>query len=307
MKQRLSLNEHLYTHGKINDALRHLILHIATAAKYVHSAIRTTEAGLAGSRNLSGDDQIKLDVLSNDIIEQHLRESHLVATYISEEKQDVIELQSKAPYSVVFDPLDGSSLADVNFAIGSIFGIYEGDEILGRKPKEQVAALYTIYGPRTLLVYATRNGVHEFILNEVGEFMELRQFVGVADIAKTYSPGNLLGLMNEDARSKAVMDAWLGDKMNLRYSGCMVADVHHIFSKGQGVFAYAASKKNPEGKLRLVFECGPFAHLMQQAGGSASDGKQSILEKTITDIDQRTPIIIGSTKEVERVSSLLNS
>lgn len=302
---RSSLNEHLYSKGKVTDELRHLILHIATAAKYIQSAIRTTEAGLAGTKNQFGEEQIKLDVLSDDIIRQHLCESRLVASYISEEQNHIIELSKDAPFSVVFDPLDGSSLVDANFAIGSIFGIYKGSELLGRMPKAQVAALYVLYGPRTLLVYSTGNGVHEFILNDVGEFIILREYLGVADTAKNYSPGNMLGQLNENPACKAVLDAWLKDKMSLRYSGCMVADIHHIFSKGQGVFAYPASKKDPNGKLRLVFECGPFAYLMEHAGGAASDGKIDILNKEIKEIDQRTPIVIGSKTEVSRVCGVM--
>ena len=301
---RPSLNEHLFSKGKINDELRHLILHIAQAAKYIHSAIRTTEMGLTGTKNQFGEKQLKLDVVSDDIIRQHLCESRLVCSYISEEQKEVIELTSDAPYSVVFDPLDGSSLVDVNFAIGSIFGIYIGNDVIGKTPKEQVAALYTIYGPRTLLVYSTGNGVHEFILNEVGEFILLREYLGVADTAKNYSPGNV-GSVKDEEGYRAVVDAWISDGMTMRYSGCMVADVHHILSKGQGVFTYPGGAKYPEGKLRLVFECGPFAYLMNQAGGAASDGKGDILKKKITDIDQRTPLIIGSKKEVERVCALL--
>ncbi len=301
---RASLNEHLYSKGKVPDELRHLILHIAQAAKYIQNAIRTTDSGLAGSTNQYGEEQVKLDVVSNDIITRHLKESRLVASFVSEEEKEIIELSSKAPYSVVFDPLDGSSLVDVNFAIGSIFGIYKGKEVIGKKSRDLAAALYVIYGPRTLLVYSTGDGVHEFILNDVGEFVVLREFLGVADTAKNFAPGNL-GSILKDKPYHDVFHAWIADKLTLRYSGCMVSDVHHIISKGQGVFTYPAGSKYPDGKLRLVFECGPFAYLMHQAGGTASDGKNLILDKKITDIDQRTPIIIGSTKEVERVCKLL--
>jgi fructose-1,6-bisphosphatase I len=304
--ERLSLNAHLARAGA-TDNLRHLILDIARAAKYIHWAIRTTEAGLAGTRNQFGEDQVKLDVLSDDIIRQHLMESGLVASFISEEQKDVIELKANAPYSVVFDPLDGSSLVEVNFAIGSIFGIYEGSTVIGRKPQEQVAALYVLYGPRTILMYSTGKGVHEFILNEVGEFSLLREFIGVADAAKNYSPGNLSAIADNPGY-KAVLDSWLQNpKMTLRYSGCMAADCHHVLSKGQGVFMNVGGSKYPNGKLRLVFECGPFAYLMEQAGGAASNGTARILETEITDIDQRTPIIIGSKSEVERVCGLLKA
>lgn len=301
-----SLNEHLFSKGKINDELRHLILHIAQAAKYIHSAIRTTETGLTGTKNQFGEKQLKLDVVSDEIIQRHLCESRLVCSFTSEEHNEIVEINTDAPYSVVFDPLDGSSLVDVNFTIGSIFGVYMGKDVIGKKPEDQVAAFYTIYGPRTLFVYSTGNGVHEFILNEVGEFILLREFLGVADAAKNFAPGNLGSILDEESYHR-VFRAWTKDKMTLRYSGCMVADVHHILSKGQGVFAYPGGARFPEGKLRLVFECGPFAYLMNHAGGAASDGKNDILKKKITNIDQRTPCIIGSSKEVDRVCELLRS
>ena len=306
MPGRKSLNAHLYQKGNVPDSLRHLILDIARAAKYIQFAIRTTEAGLAGSDNQYGEEQLKLDVLSDEIIRQHLSESRLVACLASEEHAEIIELGTQAPYSVVFDPLDGSSLVDANFAIGSIFGIYEGTSIIGRTPREQVAALYVLYGPRTLLLYSTGNSVHEFILNEVGEFTLLREFLGIGDIAKNYSPGNLRAV-NENQGYRNVMQRWLDQSLTLRYSGCMVADIHHIFSKGQGVFANVGGKKYPEGKLRLVFECGPFAYLADQAGGIASDGVNNILDKRIVAIDQRTPIIIGSKSEVALVCEELSA
>ena len=304
--ERLSLNAHLYHVSKVSDHLRHLIVDIARAAKYIQAAIRTTEAGLTGTKNQFGEEQIKLDVLSDQIISAHLQESKLVAGYISEEQQEMVEMEPKAPFSVVFDPLDGSSLVDVNFSVGSIFGIYEGASVIGRTSRKLKAALYTVYGPRTLLIYSTGTGVHEFILNEVGEFILLRQYLGVADDAKNYSPGNLAAIA-AIAGYKAVLDSWLGNsKMTLRYSGCMAADVHHVISKGQGIFTNIGGSKYPDGKLRLVFECGPFAYLMEQAGGAASDGSLSILDKKITDIDQRTPLVIGSKNEVERVCRLLS-
>ncbi len=300
MPGRVSLNAHLFHKGNTPDALRHLILDIARAAKYIQFAIRTTEAGLAGSMNQYGEDQLKLDVLSDEIIRQHLSESRRVASFASEEHDEVIELDPSFPYSVVYDPLDGSSLVDANFAVGSIFGIYEGADIIGRKPREQVAALYVLYGPRTLLIYSTGNSVHEFILNEAGEFILLREFLGIADVAKNYSPGNLRAV-NENDAYKAVMQRWLAQALTLRYSGCMVADIHHIISKGQGVFVNVGGKKYPEGKLRLVFECGPFAYLAHHAGGRASNGTDDILDVAIRDLGQRTPIIIGSAGEVETV------
>lgn len=299
-----SLNSFLFHECKAPNSLRHLLLDIARACKYIHYAIRTTDAGLAGSTNQFGEQQVQLDVLSNELIEKQLRESVLVNSYISEEMQDVVELDSQAEYSVVFDPLDGSSLVEVNFAIGSIFGIYRGKDVLGRTGREMVAAAYCLYGPRTIFVCSTGNGVHEFILNEVGEFALLRSYLGIGDTAKTFSPGNI-GAAIDTPAYRALIETWTNEKFGLRYSGCMVADCHHVVSKGQGIFTNIGGSKYPQGKLRLVFECGPFAYLAEQAGGAARTGADDILDVRITDIDQRCPIIFGSKNEVDRVCRAL--
>jgi fructose-1,6-bisphosphatase I len=306
MTARPSLDEHLRLHAGAPDALRHLIVEISRACKEVRHAIATTEAGLAGAVNQFGEEQQKLDVLSDDIVCTALKKSGLVHSFISEEREEVIELKNAAPYGVVFDPLDGSSLVEANFSIGSIFGIYPSGDLLGRSPRQQVAALYVLYGPRTLLVYSTGRGVHSFILDDVGEYILLSENMGIADDAKNYSPGNLRALADNPGY-RASMDRWLKEQFTLRYSGCMVADIHHIFAKGQGVFTNVGGAKYPQGKLRLAFECGPFAYLVEQAGGMASNGKTPILDTTITSIDQRSPIIAGSAKEVERVIAELQS
>ena len=300
-----TLHGHLVDQAKAPDALRHVILDIARAGRSIRHAIQTSEGGLSGGSNQFGEKQLKIDVIADQLMEQYLRESGHVACFCSEEHDDIVEIDLKAPYSVVFDPLDGSSLVDANFAIGSIFGIYPGSEIIGRAPHEQVAAGYVLYGPRTIFVYSTGSGVHAFLLNDEGEFVLLQEHMGVADTAKNYSPGNLSAIHDNPGYKKA-LDHWL-DGMTLRYSGCMVADIHHVLAKGQGVFTNVGGSKYPEGKLRLVFECGPFAYLVEQAGGASSDGKASLLQKKIMTPDQRTPIIVGSKKEVEDVVQLLHS
>lgn len=304
-----SLNWHLRNHSGAEDSLRHIIADLSRAAKYISYAIQTTEAGLSGGSNSFGEEQLKLDVLADDIIREHLCESGLVSSYISEEQEDIIELDKDGEYTVVFDPLDGSSLVDANFAIGSIFGIYKGGDIIGRTPREQVAALYVLYGPRTLLVYSVGSGkgVHQFILNDVGEYVLLRDHLGIGDDAKNYSPGNLRAITTNE-KYKNAMNSWLDEGKTLRYSGCMVADIHHILSKGQGVFSNIGGGSDstyPDGKLRHVFECGPFAFLAEEAGGVATDGAVSILDKKIEGVDQRTALIIGSKNEVERIGGML--
>ena len=276
-----NLNWHLINHSKADHDLRHLIVDISRACKYISYAIQTTEAGLAGTQNEFGEDQLALDVMADNLIREFLCESGLVCCYVSEEQPDIVELDPEGEYSVVFDPLDGSSLVDANFAIGSIFGIYKDGNVIGATPREQVAALYVLYGPRTLLVVSLGGGkgVHEFILNDVGEFVLLRDHLGVGDVAKNYSPGNLRAITTNEGYKNAV-------------------------SKWQDVGGGEGSKY-PDGKLRHVFECGPFAYLVEEAGGAATDGTTAILDKEITSVDQRTAIIIGSKDDVESVSSLV--
>lgn len=304
LPSRLSLNAHVH-HSGIPDRLRHLINDIARAGKYVHNAIRTTDLGLAGSSNTFGEEQLKLDVLSHRIVTEELCESRLVASFASEEESDALhDLVDGAPYTVVFDPLDGSSLVDANLAIGSIFGIYEAGSLQGRTGRDQVAALYLVYGPRTILVYAAGKGAHAFYLNEVGEFILLQRNLTVKNDVATYAPGNLRAVKDTPAY-RDMMNAWLDEARTLRYSGGMVPDIHHMLVKGGGIFTNIGGSKYPKGKLRLVFECAPFAYIMEQAGGAASDGTKSLLDVTIEDLDQRTPIIIGAANEVERVSAVL--
>ncbi len=245
-------------------------------------------------------------MLSNNIIKEELSESRLVSSYASEEESDGLQtLIPDAPFTVVFDPLDGSSLVDANLAIGSIFGIYESKgKLLGKTPRDQVAALYLVYGPRTILVYSTGKGVHAFYLNEVGEFILLQKDLTMKDEVKTYAPGNLRAVVDTPAYRK-MMNLWLDEGHTLRYSGGMVPDIHHMLIKGAGIFTNIGGSKYPKGKLRLLFECGPFAYLMEQAGGSSSDGTKSVLDVKIEDLDQRTPLIIGAKKEVKRVAEIL--
>lgn len=298
-----SLNFHLRK-ANAPDHLRHLITDIARAGTYIVQKLWHGTTGMAGTSNAFGEEQIKLDVLSDQILEQHLRENDLVNCYASEENGEIVELHSNAPYSVVFDPLDGSSLVDANLAVGTIVGIFEGKKLIGRTCRELSAALYIIYGPRTLLTYTLGNGkgVHQFALNDVGEFVLEREFLGVGDDAKVFAPGNT-AMLTENSAFAALLMEWMAKK-KLRYSGGMVPDVHHILAKGNGIFVNPAGGKYPNGKLRLAFECGPFAFIIEEAGGASSDGKRSILDVPIDDINRRTPFIAGSKNEVERVAAI---
>lgn len=294
----------------------------------IQKAIIQQRGQKAGTMNASGEAQLALDVQANNIAVEELKKSKLVWWLASEELEDPEQIGDEhAPFTVVFDPLDGSSLVDVNFAVGSIFGIYawpsQGEcRAKHARPKEhterwdmmkkplkgdfQVAACYGVYGPKTTLVLTVRKGTHAFELNpEKNEFYLVQPDLHVDADAKYYAPGNARAA-NEIKGYKQWLDSALERGLTLRYSGGMVPDIHHILAKGSGIFAYPGFSKYPQGKLRLAFECAPMALLMEQAGGAASNGKNRILEQMINDVHQRSPIYLGSKNEVEKLEAMLH-
>lgn len=305
------LDTHLYE-AEAPDRLRHLIMYIARAGKYINHAIMTGDLGLAGSSNLFGEDQLALDVLSDKIIEENLMICRLVHSAVSEEKEEAITcrckedgVRCKGDYSVAYDPLDGSSLVDSNLAIGSIFSILEGADFIGKTGRDQVAALYILYGPRTTLVYTIGKGTHEFTLNDVGEFQLSNENITLSETAKHFAPGNLRA-GNINKKYQALINKFMEDEYTLRYSGGMVPDVNHMLSKGEGIFTYPANPpKYPNGKLRLLFECNPFSFIIEQSGGASSNGEIDVMDMEIKELHQRTPIYIGSKKEVEKAVKML--
>jgi fructose-1,6-bisphosphatase I len=198
-------------------------------------------------------------------------------------------------YSVAFDPLDGSSLVDVNLAVGTIVSIFEGCNLMqpGRK---QVAAMYILYGPRTTLVYSTGEGVHEFAMNQLMEYTLVKEDLQIKPQANIYSPGGLRNLFTPAVESYVRELEKRGCK--LRYSGGFVPDINQVMIKGTGVFMYPHLNGHPNGKLRLSFELNPMAFLVEQAGGAASDGHGPILDRIPQGKDDRAPIFIGCKEEV---------
>lgn len=273
----------------------------------IRDAIQEQGSEKSGTINPSGETQLALDVRANDIVVEALKKSGLVWWLASEELQDPEEVGNEnAPFSVVFDPLDGSSLVDVNFAVGSIFGVYAWPKDhakrweamqMPRMGSDQVAAAFAVYGPRTTLVLTVKKGTHEFRLSDDGNFYLSKENLRVAEDAKHFAPGNLRAAAEREDYLKFTNE-YIKQGLTLRYSGGMVPDINHILLKGNGIFTYPGYSKAPEGKLRLLFECNPMALLMEQAGGTASDGKERILSKKIKELHQRTPIYIGSKRAV---------
>jgi fructose-1,6-bisphosphatase I len=208
----------------------------------------------------------------------------------------------KEKYFVTADPLDGSSLVDTNLAIGTIIGIHQ-EAVLGRGRNSMVAALYITYGPLMTMVYSAGKGAHEFVLNREGEYVLSQENIAFNEKGSIYSPG---GLRKECTPEHLKFLEYLEvEGYKLRYSGGFVPDINQILIKKGGIFTYPALKKEPQGKLRLLFELQPMAFIVEQAGGMATNGHEDILSLTATDLGQRSPIYIGSRFEVEKANEFL--
>ncbi|NPA25894.1 MAG: fructose-1,6-bisphosphatase [Deltaproteobacteria bacterium] len=296
---------HLMKDG-IEMGLASIIYEVGVASKYVNHAMRTGDLGLAGTSNLYGEDQLALDVLADEIIKDRLDHTGRVRRIISEEQSEIIIFDREkrsGGYAVCYDPLDGSSLVDVNLSVGTIVAIYAGEDPL-QDGSRQVGALYVLYGPRTTLVYSAGHGVHEFTLNSLGEYVLTRENIRLKESGRIFSPG---GLRADYLPEHEKLVSHLEDNgYKLRYSGGFVPDINQILLKGGGLFMYPATTKAASGKLRLPFELNPMAYLMEAAGGAASDGEKPILELKCHDLDQRSPIYIGSREEVALAEKILS-
>jgi len=265
-----------------------------------------------GIYNIYGEEEIKIDQKANDIFLEACRNSGLVGQAGSEEEEEVIKMDSqRGHFGITLDPLDGSSLIPTNLAVGTIVSIYEnGDIMSGIKNISQ--SFYFLYGPLTLMVFADKNGVAQFIYNNnkknifnggEGERKSLDFFDLVKENmempeGRIYSPGALRSKWTEE--HFAHIDSLEKQGFKLRYSGSFVPDFHQILTYG-GIFSYPALTDKPEGKLRLLFEVGPMAFIAEKAGGAATDGQESILDIVPTKVDQRVPIYIGSKNLIEKI------
>jgi fructose-1,6-bisphosphatase I len=292
----IDLRRHLRENDEDRDLTR-LICEIADASKYIIHAIRTGELGMAGTSNLYGEAQLALDVLSDRIIMKRLRHSDVVANLVSEESGEIVPIDpaNEDKFSVAFDPLDGSSLVDVNLAVGTIVSIYKGSNLL-QPGSNQVAAMYILYGPRTTLVYSTGRGVHEFGMNSLMEFTLNYENLRLTGPARVYSPGGLRSKYTPGTEKFARALEESGTK--LRYSGGFVPDINQVLIKRGGVFMYPHLTDAPSGKLRLLYELNPMAFLIEQAGGAASDGRRRILDIKPESVEMRAPVFLGTADAV---------
>lgn len=313
-----------YAKGELSRLLRDIGIAAKIVNREVNKAGLMDILGNAGSTNIQGENQQKLDVYADQQFITALKSGGECCIVASEENEDIIRLDTgisrNARYIVAIDPLDGSSNIDVNVSVGTIFSIYRRKSAEGQaglqdvlqKGTEQVAAGYVIYGSSTMLVYTTGKGVNGFTLDpSIGEFCLSHPDLKIPDSGVIYSinEGNYIHFpqgVKDYIKYCQVEDTATRRPYASRYIGSMVADVHRNLIKG-GIFIYPVTSAAPNGKLRLVYECNPMAFLIEQAGGKASNGTKRILEIAVTGLHQRSPIFIGSKVMVEKAESLLLS
>jgi len=284
---------------------------------YVRRAGLVDVLGAFGARNVQGEEQQKLDVIANETVKQAIGFTGRVCVMASEEEGDPVPVPAErnpGKYVLLYDPLDGSSNIDVNVSIGTIFSIHKratpgnGPGTLAdcmQVGRDQIAAGYVIYGSSTVLVYSVGHGVHLFTLDPtIGEFRLLNHDIQTPPVGKFYSVNeSYYQRWTEGYRRVVQMFKGVEDpqqRKNARYIGSLVADFHRNLLAG-GVFMYPADSKSPKGKLRLQYEANPLAFIAEQAGGKATDGARRILDIEPEELHQRTPLIIGSTSDVDFV------
>ena len=234
-----------------------------------------------------------------------MHHSGFVSHYASEELEDIVAIgNGQEKYIVTADPLDGSSLVDTNLAIGTIIGIHQ-KSIFDCGRNSIVAALYITYGPLITMIYSAGKGAHEFVLDREGEYVLSEEKIQLKEKGSIFSPGGLRKDWTDEHLK--FIEKLEQDGYKLRYSGGFVPDINQVLIKRGGLFTYPALKKSPQGKLRLLFELQPMAFIMEQAGGKATDGKQDILSVKVTSVNQRSPIYIGSAKEVTMAEQFLSN
>jgi fructose-1,6-bisphosphatase I len=304
-----------------------LLRDIGLAAKREH--VEVNKAGLVdilgdyGTTNVQGEEVKKLDIFANNQFMGVLRHGISCAGIGSEEMDDIVvfddTVSNQSKYVCLFDPLDGSANIDVNVSIGTIFSVFRRVSELGKPATKadflqqgikQVAAGYIIYGSSTMMVYATRRGVNGFTLDQsIGEFTLSHPDIKCPETGKIYSVNHGNYFQYEEKVQKYINACQQKNKDNggpytQRYIGSMVADVHRNLIKG-GIFMYPGTKDKPKGKLRLLYECNPFAFILEIAGGKATNGNMRILEVEATEIHQRTPMFIGSKLMMEEFENTI--
>ncbi len=312
------------THAGATGDFTLLMNDIVSACKVISNYVNKGDLigvlGSAGSENVQGETQKKLDIITNDVFTNTLMRGGQVAGLASEEMEEVYHLPASAQrgkYLVVYDPLDGSSNIDVNVSVGTIFSVLRAPEGVENPAEadfmqagtQQVAAGYCIYGPSTMMVLTTGNGVNMFTLDQnIGEFMLTHPDVQIPADTAEFAINMSNQRFWEAPVQKYIADCIagetgpLGKRYNMRWIASMVADVHRILCRG-GIFMYPMDSKIKAqgGKLRLMYEANPMSMIVEQAGGMAITGTERILDIAPSKLHQRVPVILGSKNEVQKV------
>lgn len=314
----------LFSPEALESGLGKLVASILTASDVIGYNLRNCEYSSeeVGTTNAFGDSQLDVDVKCDHLIFKALELSRLVAIASSEEKPIEVNCDGNG-FAVSFDPLDGSSIVDANFAVGSIFGVWKGNHsFLNRTGRELAASLIVQYGPRvTAMVGFDKSAtfIGEPLTIEMTHTADKGWIVSIPKVnvktaSKTFAPGNLRATF-DNLQYKALVDYWIAQKYTLRYSGGLVPDVYHILAKGGGVLSNASSK-GAKAKLRLIYECAPIALIMESAGGSScvcssevgeAIEPTSILDVVVNDLDRRIGVCYGSKDEVDRFKQYIFS
>ncbi|TDK67008.1 class 1 fructose-bisphosphatase [Sapientia aquatica] len=328
--KRISLTQYLVEEQRLNNnipaELRLLIEVVARACKTISHAVGKGALGevlgSAETENIQGEVQKKLDILSNEILLEANEWGGHLAAMASEEMESIHLIPNRYPkgeYMLLFDPLDGSSNIDVNVTIGTIFSVIKAPEGMATPTEQdflqagskQVAAGYAIYGPQTMFVLTTGQGVNCFTLDrEMGSWVLTQRNMTIPEDTQEYAI-NASNSRHWYPPVTRYIDELLagttgprGKNFNMRWIAAMVTDVHRILNRG-GIFMYPADAREPDkaGKLRLMYEANPMSMLIEQAGGASTNGKQRILDIQPEKLHQRVAVFLGSKNEVERVTS----
>ncbi len=304
-------DEFQFATGELSQLLRDIALAGKVVNREINKAGLINIAGAIGTQNVQGEDQQKLDVLANIRFIRALTKGGETCAIVSEEDEEITDLENDGKYVIAIDPLDGSSNIDVNVSIGTIFSVYRRITPVGtpikkedvlQKGIEQVAAGYLLYGSSTMLVYTTGHGVNGFTYEpSLGEYFLSHPDMIIPQEGKIYS-------INEGSYN-SFSDEVVGyvnfckeNNYSARYIGSLVADFHRNLLKG-GIYIYPPTSKDPKGKLRLLYECNALAFIIEQAGGCASTGRERVLEIQPDEFHQRVPLFIGSRQMVEKAES----
>nr|CCC89569.1 putative sedoheptulose-1,7-bisphosphatase [Trypanosoma congolense IL3000] len=322
MTKQLSLTAALRNIGVSGD-IADVVTVIATACQSIAVRLRNDGVSTTGVRNNFGDDVLSVDMMADQVIAGALSTCGRIAAFASEERPTLIQtshaVDTASAYTVTYDPLDGSSIVESNFAVGSIFGVWPGRTPIGLHVRDMVASVVVVYGPRTVLLVGQQElGVAEFFCRADGQWQLARRVWAAAPTTRTatltlvchgiglratvFSPGNLRA-----ARYlpwyRELITAYMRDGATLRYTGGMVPDVCRIIMKGDGIYMTPASPHHKV-KLRLLFEVGPMAFLIHCAGGRSSTGLISVMDVRVDDMEQTSAVALGCTRDVERYERL---